>query len=126
LLFTGGGIDIVILSNSSTLAAGKDQQLFCVGHSSSGVVNITWTFNNATVPTETIKETSMMIEDREFQVSSLMLCNVQACDSGMYTCNASNTRGYILGNVVILTGIYHCSILQVVIGNSQHVALETS
>ena len=93
----------MILSNSSFPLAGADQELICVGQSSSGV-NITWTLNNVTVSSDMVMEESMVVEDRVFQVSSLVLCNLQACDSGVYTCNVSNTRSFILGDVMVSTG----------------------
>ncbi len=100
LFFSGEGIDLVVLTSSFNMSVGAGDYLVCVGYSELGV-NITWTLNNHVLTSDRVSENDIEEGNKVFRASFLRLCDAQVDDSGMYSCNISNGRTSIQGNISV-------------------------
>ena len=85
-------MEIVVISNDSSLDAGETAVMACVGFDGPGV-EINWSFNGALVANTslvTIMEEDIVDGGRSFIVSFLQICSLSASDAGGYTCIASS------------------------------------
>ena len=85
-------VEVVVISNDTTLNAGETALLACVAFGEADV-EISWSFNGAPVVNTslvTINEEDVVNGGRSFKQSFLQICSLSASDAGGYTCIASS------------------------------------
>ena len=85
-------VEVVVISNDTTLNAGETALLACVGVGGPDV-EISWSFNGAPVVNTsliTIYEENVVQGERIFKQSFLQICGLAESDSGGYTCITRN------------------------------------
>ena len=85
-------VEVVVISNDTTLNAGETALLACVGFGEPDV-EISWSFNGAPVANTsliTIMEEDFVDGERSFKQSFLKICSLSTSNAGGYTCIASN------------------------------------
>ena len=85
-------MEVVVISNDTTLSEGETALLACVGFGQPDV-DITWRFNGETITNTsliTTYEEEVTQGGRVFKQSFLQLCSLALSDAGGYTCVVSN------------------------------------
>lgn len=99
LLFTGNEvIEVVAISDSTTLSQGETALLTCITHGLP-YANISWMHNGQAVTNSSNKililEEQFTEEGLLFQRSTLQICDSKIRDSGSYICVANNNLDYV-------------------------------
>ena len=86
------GVEVVVISNDTTLAEGETALLACVGYSQADV-EISWSFNGEIVQNSslvTVFKEEVVRGGRVFTQSYLQLCSLAPSNAGSYVCIVSN------------------------------------
>ena len=92
IIIAAPGVEVVAISNDTSLLEGETALLACVGYSEDDV-EVTWARNGATVVNSSLVFTyqeEAVEGGRVFKQSFLQLCSVEVADSGAYTCVVNN------------------------------------
>lgn len=104
-------MELVIISNDTSLMEGDSVSLTCVG-SGDPSAEISWTRNGEILSNTSeifIHEEDIIQEDRTLTQSYLQLCNVVVADAGSYTCVVSNGIRSVNSSVQLtVTGTSYC------------------
>ena len=118
LHFTGGVLELAIISNDTSVDAGETAVLVCVGYGQPNV-DITWSRDGQIVSNSSISaiyEEDLIRGGRVFRQSFLQLCNIQVADSGSYTCVVSNGLNAINSSVYLAVDISQGMFLIICLG----------
>ena len=88
-------MEVVAISNDTTLNVGETALLACAGYGSP-TTEINWSFNGVTVMNSslvTVYFGEIVNGGRLFNVSFLQLCNLGNSDAGTYTCTIGDDYG---------------------------------
>ena len=103
---TGDVVEVVTISNDSSLTVGDTVLLTCVGYGQPNV-GITWSRNGEVIMNSslaTIHETDVTRGGRLYKQSFLDICSLEVSDSGIYTCLVSN--GLLTANATIELSVF--------------------
>ena len=96
--FTGPEIvELVIISNHTSLSVGETALLACVGYGLPSV-EISWMRGGQTISNSSlisISEEDVVQGERLFKQSFLQICSVEMADAGAYTCVVSNGESLV-------------------------------
>ena len=96
-------MELVVLSNDTSLDEGETALLACVGYGLPDV-EISWSFNGEIVMNSslvTIYEEETVQGERVFLQSFLQLCSLEPADAGAYTCVVSNGLTSVNSSVLL-------------------------
>lgn len=114
---TGNVLELVAISNDTSLTAGDTAFLSCVGHGQP-YVEITWIRNGNPLSNDSrvaIYESEITRGGRLFLQSFLDLCSLEVTDAGAYICSVSNnassinatTQLYVSGKKCLYKNLCH-------------------
>ncbi len=92
-VYTDAPLEVVAISNATTVESGAAAVLVCVGFAGSSEASISWHHDGQTLMNgsySTIYEELLDQGGRSFKISYLQLCNAQTSQTGNYTCSVSN------------------------------------
>ena len=108
------GLDITVVSGSTTLVVGETTLLACVRYGyGQTTLPAVWSHNGQVVVNSTrvyVFEETRTVSGLEFAVSYLQLCSAEMADSGTYTCSVENSVSLIISSTVevAVTGKNKC------------------
>ena len=105
--FVLGIVELVAISNTTTVDAGETTVLICVGYGQPNV-DITWSRDGQIISNSSllsIYEEDLAQGGRVFKQSFLQLCSVQTSDSGNYSCTISNGMTSLSSDVTLSVGM---------------------
>ncbi len=104
-------VELVIISNYTSLSEGETALLACVGYGLPSV-EISWMRDGQTVMNSSlvsIAEEDVTQGERLFKQSFLQICSVEMADAGEYTCIVSNGEVSVNSSTQLtVTGKYIC------------------
>ena len=98
---SNAAVELVVLSNDTSLDEGETALLACVGYGLPDV-EITWLHDETTLTNSSlvsIYEEEVLFGDRLFKQSMLQLCSVDVADSGSYICSVNNSLNSVMSVV---------------------------
>ena len=107
-------LELVAISNDTSLIVGDTALLVCVGYGQPNV-EISWTLNGKVVTNDSLVafyEEVVSQGGRLFRQSFLELCSLAVANSGVYTCTVTNGRTMVNATIQLsVSGKYFNSFL---------------